>query len=116
MILFPDSEKCILKGFGNHCFQIYVKLEGKTSMPGFLTRLEENEENISETLFAIDKRTYYPIRMKGISYMADHPEQKMFIDQIYYDIDFNLDIDEGAYFETSTESLKGFEIIEMQPK
>jgi len=30
-------------------------------------------------------------------------------------IDFNLNIDEQGYFETSTESISGFEVREMQP-
>jgi hypothetical protein len=100
---------------GNPCFQLLVKLDGKTSMPGFLIRLEVLEGNISETLFVIDKRTNYPVRMKGTSYMSDQAERKNFIDQNYYDIVFNPRIDETVYFDTSVESLKGFEIREMQP-
>lgn len=101
---------------GKPCFQVLVKLEGKTTMPGFLTRLEDSEGSISETILAIDKKTYYPIRMKGVSYQADHPEQKIFIDQKYYDIVFNLSIDETVYFETSVESLSGYEIKELHPR
>jgi len=100
---------------GKPCFQVLVKLEGKTTMPGFLARLEDSEGSISETLFTIDKKTYYPIKMKGVLYSPDLPGQKIFIDQKYYDIDFNLNIDEQVYFETSTESISGFEIREMQP-
>ena len=100
---------------GNQCFQILVKLEGKTTMPGFLIKLEESDGSISETLLVIDKKTYYPIKMRGVSYMSDHPGQKIFIDQKYYDIDFNLRINGAEYFNTSSESLTGFEIIEMQP-
>lgn len=100
---------------GKPCFQILVKLEGKTTMPGFLTRLEDSEGSTSEILLAIDKKTYYPIRMKGVSYTTNHPEQMMFIDQKYYDIAFNLSIDK-AVFETSEGSLRGYEIREMQPK
>jgi hypothetical protein len=100
---------------GSQCFQILVKLEGKTTMPGFLIKLEESEGSISETLFLIDKKTYYPVRMKGVSYMTDHPTQKIFIDQKYYDIHFNSSIDEAKYFDTSTEPLSGFMIREIQP-
>ncbi len=98
------------------CYQVSVKLEGKTTLPGFFTSLEDSEGIVSETIYAIDKKTYYPIRMKGVSYTTDHPEQNMFIDQKYYDIDFNPKIDEVEYFETSNQSLKGFEIREIRPK
>ena len=80
-----------------------------------VARLEDSEGSISETLFTIDKKTCYPIKMKGVSYSPDLPGQKLFINQNYYDIDFNLNIDEQVYFETSTESIGGFEIIEMHP-
>ena len=100
---------------GNRCFQILVKLEDKETMPGFLTYLEDSEGSISETLLVIDRETYYPVRMKNVRYTADNPERKMFIDQKYCDINFNLNIDEADYFNTSTESLIGFEIREIQP-
>ena len=101
---------------GKSCFQVLVRLEGKTSMPGFATRLEDSEGSISETLYVIEKKTYYPIRMKGVIYLSDSSEHKMFIDQKYYDIEFNLKIDHAVYFDTSEESLRGFEIKEMRPK
>ena len=45
------------------CFQVLVKLEGKTTVPGFLTRLEDSEGSISETLLAIDKNHYGDMRL-----------------------------------------------------
>ena len=98
------------------CFQVLIKLEEKISMPGFATRLVDSEGSISETLYVIQKDNYYPIRVKGVRYLSDSPEQKTFIDQKYYDIEFNLKIDDSVYFYTSEESLKGYEIIEMKPK
>ena len=53
--------------------------------------------------------------MKGESYSAENPKQKMFIDQKYYDIEFNLIIDEDIQFNTSGESITGFEKREMKP-
>ena len=97
------------------CFRLFVKLEEKTSMPGFATRLEDSEGNISETLYVIEKETYYPIRMTVVSYFSDSPEQKTFIDQTYYDIEFNLKIDDSVYFCTSVKSLKGYKMVEMKP-
>lgn len=98
------------------CYQIIVRLENKVTMPGFATELENNEGSISKTLYFIDKEIYYPIRIKGESYSIDKPEQRMFIDQRYYDIDFNLTIDEEIQFNTSDESITGFEIREMKPE
>ncbi len=98
------------------CYQIMVRLENKMTMPGFATKLENNEGSISKTLYFINKETYYPIRIKGESYSTDNPKQKMFIDQRYYDIEFNLAIDEHAQFNTSNESITGFEKVEMKPE
>ena len=98
------------------CYQIIVRLENKMTMPGFATELENNEGSISKTLYFIDKEIYYPIRIKGERYSIDKPEQKMFIDQRYYDINFNLTIDEDVQFNTSDESITGFEIREMKPE
>ena len=98
-----------------YCYQIVVRLENKMTMPGFATKLEENEGSVSKTLYFINKQTYYPIKMKGERYSLESPEQKFFIDQKYYDIKFNLEIDEGVQFRTSNEIIKGFEIKEMKP-
>ena len=98
------------------CYQITVILENKLTMPGFATELEKNEGSISKTFYFIDKETNFPIRMKGESYSADNPEQKTFIDQRYYDIIFNLVIDEHVQFNTLNESITGFEKIEMKPE
>ena len=98
------------------CFQIFIGLEDKVSMPGFATRLEAKEGIISKTYYFIDKRTYYPLRMKGISYSIDNPEQKMFIDQTYYDIKFNMEITDDLQFNTTDESIEGYEKREMKPE
>jgi len=100
---------------GKFCFQIIIKLENMMTMPGFATKLEDNEGIISKTQYLIDKQTYYPLRIKGESYSTESPEQKMFIDQKYYDIKFNLKIEDNQ-FNTSLESTTGFEMQEMKPK
>lgn len=99
-----------------NCFQIQVYLEDKISMPGFSTRLENNKGNVSQTLYYIDKETCYPIKMKGESYSTDNPKQRIFIDQTYYDIKFNLEIDEAEQFNTSEKSITGFKIVEIKPE
>ena len=98
-----------------NCFQIIVRLENKMSMPGFAIKLEDNIGIISKTLYLIDKKTYYPIRMEGESYSTKSPQQKMFMNQKYYDIKFNLKIEDNQ-FNTSHESTTGFEIQEMKPE
>ncbi len=85
------------------------------TMPGFAARLEDNEGGISRTLFLIDKQTYYPIRMRGENYDRENPEQKYFIDQTYYDIKFNVEIDADIQFNTSDESISGYQINERTP-
>jgi len=98
------------------CYQIAVRLDNKITMPGFETKIENNEGSISITLYFIDKETYYPIRIKGEIFSVDNPEQNIFIDQRYYDIRFNQEIDEEEQFNTSDESTSGFERVEMKPE
>lgn len=92
-----------------NCFQIQVRFEDKTTMPSFSVKLEDEKGNVSKTIYCIDKETYYPINMRGESYSKDNPKQRYFIDQRYYDIKFNLVIDEDVQFDTSDESIVGFE-------
>ena len=98
------------------CYQIKVRLENKMSMPGFAIKLENNEGSISETLYLIDKQTYYPISIKGENYSIDNPNQKTFISQRYYDIEFNIPMNDSVLFNTASESIEGFEIEEMKPE
>jgi hypothetical protein len=97
------------------CYQITVTLENKMTMPGFATELKDSKGRIFKTLYFIDKETCYPTGMKGESYSTDNPKQKTFIEQRYYDIKFNPGIDEFVQFNTSNESVSGFEITEMKP-
>lgn len=98
------------------CYQIRVVLENKMAMPGFAIKLEDCEESIATTVYFVDKKINYPIRMKGEFYSSANPEQKMFIDQTYYDINFNRKINEEEQFNTTNQSIKGYKIIEMKPE
>lgn len=101
---------------GNSCYQVQWKLEGKSSMPGFLTKLERYDGWNSATTLIIDKATFYPCRLISKGYMIDRPEHVMLFDQTYFDIVFDIDIDPNLHFNTSLESLKGYEIREIQPE
>ena len=85
-------------------------------MPGFAIKLEKNQGSISSTIYYIDKETFYPIGMKGENHSIDNPEKKIFIDQRYYDIKFNMMIKENIQFNTSNESIAGFEKREIKPE
>lgn len=98
-----------------NCYQILVSLENKTSMPGFAAKLKNNEGSVMKTFYFIEKETCYTIQIRGEYHSIDKPEQKTFIDQRYYDIKFNLKIDEDALFNTSDEFFTGFEIKEIKP-
>ena len=98
------------------CYQVLVRLENKMSMPGFAIELENDEGSISETTYFIDKQTNYPISIKGESFSTENPNQKIFISQRYYDIEFNIPIDDSLLFNTSSASIAGFEIVEMKPE
>ena len=97
-------------------YQVLVQLDNKMTMPGFATELKDDKGSISKTLYFIDKEKFYPNRIKGESYSIDNPEQKAFIEQRYYDIKYNISIDEFVRFNTTNESLKGFKVLEMKPE
>ncbi|MCB2220695.1 MAG: hypothetical protein KQI35_09885 [Bacteroidetes bacterium] len=99
-----------------NCYQILIRLDDKISMPGFSIEPEDNEGSISEIRYFIDKEINYPIRMKSEFYSTENPQQKTFIDQAYYDIKFNLAIDEHIEFNTADKSIRGFKKIEMKPE
>ena len=101
---------------GGSCFQISIRLEDEISMPGFAAGLEDSKGSICSTIYFIDRKTYYPVRMKVESYNTKSPDRKIFIDQIYHDIEFNLGINKDVQFITSDESVTGFEILEMKPQ
>jgi hypothetical protein len=97
------------------CYQVVIVLENMVSMPGFALKLEKNVGAISEAIYIIEKQTCYPIKIKAENYSIDNPEEKYFMDQIYYDIKFNLKIDE-VQFSTAVEMMNGYELIEMKPE
>lgn len=99
-----------------NCYQVLVVLKDKMTMPGFATKLEDDKGSISKTTYFIDKETNYPIKMKGEFYSTDNLEQKVFIDQTYYDFKFNIDLNENEYFNTTNESIEGYEKITMKPE
>jgi hypothetical protein len=96
-----------------HCYQILIKLENKTTMPGFFINMEDMQGHISETIYYIDKKTNYLIGMKNEFYSVENQKEKIFLDQRYYDITFNLEIDDTIQFNTTDESIEGYERIEM---
>ncbi len=99
------------KLYTQHCHFLYIV----NLLITFAFKLEENEGNQSNTLYFINKENYYPIRMRVESYSSDNLTNKMFLDQRYYDIKFNLLIEDDAQFNTSDKSIQFFEKREMQP-
>lgn len=99
-----------------NCYQVLVILKDKMTMPGFATKLEDDKGSISKTTYFIDKETNYPIKMKGEFYSTDNLEQKVFIDQTYYNLEFNIDLNENVWFNTTNRSIDGYEKIEMKPE
>ena len=99
-----------------NCYQIEIILEDKSTMPGFETKLEESEGSISRTLFFINQHNFYPLKMREEFYSSENPEQKVFIDQTYHDIRYNLKIAEDIQFDTSVESISGYGITEIKPQ
>ena len=84
-------------------------------MPGFALKLEDKKGQVSTNLYYIDKSSFYPVKMKGESFSNENKGLKIFMEQYYYDIKFNLHIDEDLRFNTSLEAVPGFSIQEMKP-
>ena len=104
----------IIDGF--HCYQISVYLEDRVAMPGFAIELKDHPGSVSSTFFCIDRVKYFPVRMKSERFSKDNPAKRIFIDQRYFDIEFNTSIDEQEQFNTTGASIEGFEKIEMKPE
>lgn len=100
---------------GTRCYQVLIVLENKTTQPGFSAVLEDSPGSVSETRFLIDKTNYFPVRMRNDYFQGDYPGQAFFIDQTYYDILFNRDIDAALYFNTSLEKFSGYVVREKKP-
>lgn len=99
---------------GRSYYQIRVKLENHTTMPGFAVNLVESAGSVSSATYTIDKNTYYPVMINSEFWSAELPESKIFLVQKYYDLEFNLQMDEDQ-FNTSDSCLSGFTIKEMKP-
>lgn len=98
------------------CYQIKIRTENKGSLlPGFKNKLIDMDGNVAITLLNIDKSNYYPIRVKMENYQINNPEAKFYIDQLYYDLKFNINIDDKEQFNTSDEILNGFKVTEKTP-
>ncbi len=97
------------------CFQICIRLENKQTMPGFAIELTDSEGSISTSLLFISKKNYYPIRVVTENYSKENTAQKVFVDQSYYDLKFNIAMDESILFNTSDDVISGFETTEIIP-
>lgn len=98
------------------CYRIGVKLENMSTRPGFATKPEHDQGSVSKSIYFIDKRSNYPVRIRSEFFNTKNADQKHFIDQYYHDIKFNIKIDAKIIFNTSKESLSGFSIREIVPQ
>lgn len=97
------------------CFTVKIVLTDKTTMPGFQTYLEDSRGSVSITMLYIDKRNYYPLRVFNEFYSLDDPDTRIFIDQTYFDIEFNSSIIDSSLFNTSDKILTEFIIDHKKP-
>lgn len=97
------------------CYQVVIRYEDKITMPGFQTKFENSEGMISTSFYFIDKETFYPVKMYSEFYSKNNPDERVFIDQTYYDIKFNIEINETVQFNTIKENYSGYIITEIEP-
>ena len=98
------------------CYQIIISSENKgSSLPGFNYKLIDMEGNIPIIILNIDKSNYYPIRVRMENYQTNKPKERFFVDQLYFDLKFNFNIDDKEQFDTSDEILNGFKTTEITP-
>lgn len=97
-----------------NCSCLKTILRKKALMPGF--HMFEIDTNRVETMILfIDKLNYYPQRIRMEVYFIDNPDNVYFTDNTFYDIKFNLELNDSL-FNTSEQVIKGYSISDIKPQ
>lgn len=79
------------------CFCVQTILEDKSTMPGFNNDFTENIGIVETSYFYINKNNYFPIKLRFELYDKDDPEKIYFTDHQFFDIIFNLEINDKIF-------------------
>ena len=108
---FELGKDTILKG--RDCYYLKTVLRKKALMPGFY-KFEIDTNRVETMILFIDKLSYYPQRIRMEVYFIDNPENVYFTDNTFYNIKFNLELNDSL-FNTSKKVIEGFRINEIKP-
>lgn len=99
------------------CYQIHITTENKGSdLPGFKFKLIDKPGQGARIILNIDKSNFYPVRVRMENYHLDQANKVFFLDQVYFDLEFNIRKIDSGQFDTSVNKLKGFSLIEKTPQ
>ncbi|MEN8225094.1 MAG: hypothetical protein ABFS05_07005 [Bacteroidota bacterium] len=108
---FSLGEDTIIRG--NACYCLKTILEKKALMPGFY-EFAIDTNRVETMILFIDKLNYYPQRIRMEVYFIDNPENVYFTDNTFYNIKFNLELNDSL-FNTSDKVVRGFRINKIKP-
>ena len=93
----------------DECFCVRTTLENKTTIPGYNSNFTENTGYVETSYFYINKRNYYPIKIRLEIHRNDKPEEVFFTDHQFYDIIFNPNIKDDL-FSNQQKNMENFSI------
>ncbi len=96
-----------------NCYCLKTILSKKALMPGFY-KFEIDTNRVETTILYINKLNFYPQRVRTEVYFIDNPNNVYFTDNIFYDIKFNIEINDSL-FNTLDETVKGFTVNGIKP-
>ena len=108
---FELGRDTIIKG--RDCYYLKTVLREKALMPGFY-KFEIDTNRVETMVLFIDKLSYYPQRIRMEVYFIDNPENVYFTDNTFYNIKFNLELNDSL-FNTSKKAIEGFRMNEIKP-
>ena len=96
-----------------NCYYLKTVLRKKALIPGFY-KFEIDTNRVETMILFIDKLSYYPQKIRMEVYFIDNPENIYFTDNTFYNIEFNLELNDSL-FNTAEKVIKGFRIKEIKP-
>jgi len=80
------------------CFCIKTSLQDKNTSTTFDKYFTKKPGSLEESFFYINKTNYYPQKIRVEISEKNQPEKILFADYRFYDIRFNINIDDASFF------------------
>ncbi|MBI9053568.1 MAG: hypothetical protein JEY96_07100 [Bacteroidales bacterium] len=98
----------------NECFCIKTSLEDKNTSTTYNKYFTKKPGSIEESYFYINKKNYYPQKIRIEISEKKQPEKIIFTDYRFYDIIFNQQLNDEL-FSNQNENIKNFNIQNISP-